>query len=37
MQADKNSPLENQAVDRSSRILIGASAVGTLALAVASF
>ncbi|CAL8466763.1 g6299 [Coccomyxa elongata] len=36
-QAEKNSPLENSAVDRSSRLLVGASAIGTLALTVASF
>jgi hypothetical protein len=36
-QADKNSPLENEAVDRSSKLLVGASAIGTVALAVASF
>ncbi|KAK9916571.1 hypothetical protein WJX75_004345 [Coccomyxa subellipsoidea] len=36
-QADKSSPLENSAVDRSSKLLVGASAIGTLALTVASF
>ncbi|BDA40950.1 probable succinate dehydrogenase cytochrome b560 subunit, mitochondrial [Coccomyxa sp. Obi] len=36
-QAEKNSALENSAVDRSSRLLVGASAIGTLALTVASF
>ena len=37
MQADKNSPLENEAVNRSSQLLVGASLVGTAALAAVSF
>ena len=37
MQADKNSVLENKSVDRSSKLLVGASAVGTAALTVLSF
>jgi len=36
-QADKGSPLENKAVDRSSKLLVGASALGTAALTVLSF
>ena len=37
LQADKGSPLENKAVDRSSKLLVGASALGTAALTVLSF
>ncbi|CAL5227431.1 g10394 [Coccomyxa viridis] len=36
-QADKNSPLENKSVDQSSKILVGASVLGTAAFAVLSF
>ena len=36
-QSDKTSYLENEAVDRSSRILIAVSVVGTLGLAFLSF
>ena len=36
-QADKSSPLENKAVDRSSKLLVGASALGTAALTILSF
>ena len=37
VQADKNSVLENRSVDQSSKLLVGASAVGTAALTVLSF
>ena len=37
LQADKNSPLENKAVDRSSKLIVGASALGTAALTALSF
>ena len=37
VQADKNSPLENKNVDQSSKLLVGASALGTAALTVLSF
>ncbi|CAK0755078.1 hypothetical protein CVIRNUC_002346 [Coccomyxa viridis] len=36
-QANKSSPLENKAVDRSSKLLVGASALGTAALTILSF
>ena len=37
LQANKSSPLENKAVDRSSKLLVGASALGTAALTILSF